>query len=125
MLLTVSLSAKSTYLYIVQFWSIIITYYTNNLIYESSCTQIPIKMKGVIKEFLLLYISPQVMINYKIIVFLYIHILSLHIYSKYSICAQVQRQKTHLKNRKTEKYERQKETDTFKINTFYIEVKKK
>ena len=46
MLLTVSLSTKDTYIYLVQFLDIIITYFINTLIPENSGTQICSNLRG-------------------------------------------------------------------------------
>ena len=46
MLLTVSLSTKDKYIYLVQFLEIIITYFINTLIPENSCTQICSNLRG-------------------------------------------------------------------------------
>ena len=41
----------TTYVYIVQFGSIIVTYCTNPLIPERSCTRIPSNLRGNLREF--------------------------------------------------------------------------
>ena len=49
----VMVSTKSTYIYIVPFWSIIRTYCTNPLIYGISCAQIPNSLRGSLRYFLI------------------------------------------------------------------------
>ena len=50
MLFKYFLRTKNTYVYLVHFWLIIITWFTNPLIPERSCTQISSNMRGGVKR---------------------------------------------------------------------------